>query len=83
MRCADEERRWTEGGPPTVIDTTFEHQTWNAGPEPCYVLLIDFWSPGLKTDDRRALEEFMVLEDADMRKQMGSMGPSLRQHGVV
>ena len=63
--------------------TTKTKSNWNAGPEPCYVLLIDFWSPGLKTDDRRALEEFMVLEDADMRKQMGSMGPSLRQHGVV
>ena len=31
LKCDDEERTWSEGCAPTVIDTTFRHETWNRG----------------------------------------------------
>ena len=31
LKCDGEEQIWSEGCPPTVIDTTFRHETWNKG----------------------------------------------------
>ena len=59
--CDGEERVWAEGAS-TVIDTTFWHETWNGGTEPVFVLLVDFWHPGLSPREASAMQAFLDLE---------------------
>ena len=62
LHCDGEARLWHEGAEPTVIDTTFWHATANESAEPVYVLLVDFWHPGLTPREKRALSAFIDLE---------------------
>jgi len=62
---------------PTVIDTTYWHQTWNSHDEDVYVLLIDFWHPDLRPEEISALEAFMDLEGISLRDKDGLERSSL------
>eukprot|EP00802_Teleaulax_amphioxeia_P015009 Tamp_15090.p1 GENE.Tamp_15090~~Tamp_15090.p1 ORF type:complete len:460 (+),score=100.20 Tamp_15090:49-1380(+) len=75
--CDGEEREWDVTASPTVIDTTYWHQTWNNHEEDMYVLLIDFWHPDLRTEEIQALEAFMQLEGISLRDKQGLSMSSL------
>ena len=55
MRVGGRRKRWAMGEL-NVIDTSYEHETMNATEEPRYVLIIDFWHPGLEDGERDALQ---------------------------
>lgn len=46
------ERRSWEEGKALILDTTFEHSTGNESDEDRFVLIIDFWHPGLTMEER-------------------------------
>lgn len=81
LRCDGKSRPWGLMAEPTVIDTTFFHETWNEHDDPLYFLLIDFWHPGLNAWERTALETFTFTEDAAFRgtANLDDDNPSLRQ----
>mmetsp|Transcript_24471 Transcript_24471/g.42740 ORF Transcript_24471/g.42740 Transcript_24471/m.42740 type:complete len:339 (+) Transcript_24471:3-1019(+) len=55
------ERRTWQNNKALILDTSFEHSTFNGEDNPDrIVLLIDFWHPGLSPQEREALE--MVYE---------------------
>jgi aspartate beta-hydroxylase len=48
-------------GCPVILDTTYEHETWNEGGErgeEALVLLVDFWHPDMDDDEVDAMREF-------------------------
>ncbi|GMI07073.1 hypothetical protein TrLO_g3416 [Triparma laevis f. longispina] len=55
MDVAGERRKWEEGKVVT-INTSFVHSTSNKSSEDRYVLIIDFWHPGLTPVERKCLE---------------------------
>lgn len=58
MRVGDETRAWASGAA-LAFDDSFEHEVWNASPEPRLVFIVDVWHPQLTTDEQRlaALDE--------------------------
>ena len=75
-----ETRPWSPDAPPTVIDTTFWHSTSNASEEPAFVLLMDFWHPGLSAQEIKALEVYFQLDAEDLAATLGvdAASPSFR-----
>jgi aspartate beta-hydroxylase len=55
MTVAGERRTWEEGKC-VVIDTSFAHETCNAGSSDRHVLIVDFWHPGLSEAEKQALK---------------------------
>lgn len=45
MRVGEDKRVW-ENGKALVLDTSFEHETFNKSRRDRMVLIIDFWHPG-------------------------------------
>lgn len=58
MRVGNETRAWVSGEA-FVFDDSFEHEVWNASPEPRLVFILDLWHPSLRTDEER----LRVLDD--------------------
>jgi hypothetical protein len=54
IRVGTEARHWEAGRVLTFHDS-FEHETWNRGPERRVVLIVDCWHPGLTLPERDAL----------------------------
>jgi len=59
---------------PPPSDTTFEHETGNESEEERYVLIIDFWHPGLTLVERAALREFYDLRNKFEGRTIGGGG---------
>jgi hypothetical protein len=53
-QVGNEKREW-RNGKALVLDTSFEHETWNAGTSSRYVLIFDFFHPDLTLAEREAL----------------------------
>jgi aspartyl/asparaginyl beta-hydroxylase (cupin superfamily) len=51
FRVGSETRQW-ELGKAWVFDDTIEHEAWNDGDEPRYILIIDLWNPHLTEAER-------------------------------
>mgnify|MGYP001329866852 CR=1 FL=1 len=47
FRVGPETRQWQEGKA-WVFDDTIEHEAWNEGTEPRYILIVDVWHPMLE-----------------------------------
>lgn len=47
-------------GQPVVMDTTFQHSTYNDSNQDMYALLVDFWHPDLSFDEIDALRAFLA-----------------------
>ena len=48
-------------GKPIIIDTTYEHSTYNDSEDDIYILLIDIWHPDLSKDEIDALRCFLEM----------------------
>jgi aspartyl/asparaginyl beta-hydroxylase (cupin superfamily) len=51
FRVGSETRQWVPGKA-WVFDDTIEHEAWNDGDEPRYILIIDLWNPYLTEAER-------------------------------
>ena len=47
-----------------VFEDTIEHEAWNEGDQPRYVLICDIWSPRLSPAERAAIAEVIAAADA-------------------
>lgn len=57
----DGERRDWRPQLPSVMDTTFLHETYNETDEDCVLLLVDFWHSELEDFEIDELKEFLLL----------------------
>jgi len=53
--CVGKDERSWEEGQMLVFDTTYMHSAWNDSDRNRYVLVLRFWHPGLKPEERRAV----------------------------
>lgn len=72
INVAGETRQW-EANKALVLDTTFEHSTGNESGEDRYVLIIDFWHPGLTQAERDALSVIFELRNEFEGRGSGQM----------
>jgi aspartyl/asparaginyl beta-hydroxylase (cupin superfamily) len=63
FRVGGETRGWRVGEA-WVFDDTIEHEAWNDGDQPRYVLICDIWSPRLSPAERAAIAEVIAATDA-------------------
>lgn len=67
----DGERRDWVPLKPSIMDTTFLHETYNESEEDCILLLVDFWHSELADLERDELKEFLLLTN-DVGQNMKS-----------
>ncbi len=63
FRVGNETREWRVGEA-WVFDDTIEHEAWNDGDQPRYVLICDVWSPRLSPAERDAIAAVIAAADA-------------------
>jgi aspartate beta-hydroxylase len=63
FRVGGETREWRVGEA-WVFDDTIEHEAWNDGDQPRYVLICDVWSPRLSPAERVAIAAVIAATDA-------------------
>jgi len=63
FRVGGETREWRVGEA-WVFDDTIEHEAWNEGDQPRYVLICDIWSPRLSPAERAVIAAVIAATDA-------------------
>jgi len=71
IEAAGQRKEWEEGKA-IVLDTSFTHSTANQSDRDRYVLIIDFWHPGLTQVEREALQ---VVYDLRYEYDKGIIAP--------